>query len=155
MTTEERLENLEREVGRAKRRSRWLLAALGLGLAALALVWALAGGAPGAEVRARRLVLEDDEGRERATLEMGAYGPRLRLLDAAGQDRARLAVIADDSGLSLADENGKFCALLRVSKEGRALGLADENGKPRVVLCVRKDGSVLSLEKGKEIWSAP
>ena len=155
MTTEERLAKVERELGRVKRRTRWMLVTLGLGLAALALVWALAGGAPSAEVRARRLVLEDDEGRERATLEMGAYGPRLRLLDAAGQDRARLAVIADDSGLSLADENGKFCALLRVSKEGRALGLADENGKPRVVLCVRKDGSVLGLEKGKEIWSAP
>ncbi|MGB2754299.1 MAG: hypothetical protein WBD75_01445 [Phycisphaerae bacterium] len=163
MTTEERLANLEKGMARAKRRNCWLLAALGLALGALVLAGtftpktagAQGGGAAVNEVRARRLVLEDDEGRERGALEMGAYGPRLRLLDAAGQDRARLAVIADDSGLSLADENGKFCALLRVSKEGRALGLADENGKPRVVLCVRKDGSVLSLEKGKEIWSAP
>jgi hypothetical protein len=32
MTTDERLENLERELARAKRRSRWLLAAVGLAL---------------------------------------------------------------------------------------------------------------------------
>ena len=37
MTTEERLAEVERELGRVKRRSRWLLAAMGLGV--LALVW--------------------------------------------------------------------------------------------------------------------
>jgi len=39
MTTEERLENLERELARAKRRNRWVLVALTLGLGALTLVW--------------------------------------------------------------------------------------------------------------------
>jgi hypothetical protein len=39
MTTDERLENLERELARAKRRNRWLLAAVGLALG----VWMLAG----------------------------------------------------------------------------------------------------------------
>ena len=41
MTTEERLEKLERELARAKRRNRWLLAGLGLCLGALVVVWAL------------------------------------------------------------------------------------------------------------------
>ena len=35
MTTEERLENVERDLARAKRRNRSLLTALGLGLGAL------------------------------------------------------------------------------------------------------------------------
>ena len=41
MTTEERLENLERELARAKRSNRWLLAGLGLCLGASLVVWAL------------------------------------------------------------------------------------------------------------------
>ena len=51
MTTEERLAKVERELGRVKRRSRWLLAALGLGLGALALVWASAASVPKAEAQ--------------------------------------------------------------------------------------------------------
>ena len=47
MTTEERLENLERELARAKRRNRWLLAGLGLCLGALVVVWALGWNTPG------------------------------------------------------------------------------------------------------------
>jgi len=41
MTTEERLENLECELARAKRRNRWLLAGLILCLAASVALWAL------------------------------------------------------------------------------------------------------------------
>jgi len=51
MTTEERLAKVERELGRAKRRSRWLLAALALGLGALTLVWASEAIAPKAEAQ--------------------------------------------------------------------------------------------------------
>ena len=45
MTTEERLEHLERELARAKRRNRWLVAGLVLCLGALVVVWAR--GTPG------------------------------------------------------------------------------------------------------------
>jgi len=166
MTTEERLAKVEGEVGRVKRRTRWLLVALGLALGAMALVWALATSVPKAEaqgavgertVRANEFILEDERGRVRGVLAVDKDGPWLTLRDAAGQDRARLGVMADEPGLVLADENGKFCALLRVSKDGPALGLADENGNPRVVLRVSKDGPVLDLadKKGKVIWSAP
>ena len=58
MTTEERLERVERELveakaqaTRAKRRRRWLLVALALGLGALSLVWASAVSAPSAEAQ--------------------------------------------------------------------------------------------------------
>jgi len=47
MTTEERLENLERELARAKRRNRWLVAGLVLCLAASVVVFALGGDKPG------------------------------------------------------------------------------------------------------------
>jgi hypothetical protein len=47
MTTEERLENLERELARAKRRNRWLLTGLGLCLGASVFVWALGRDTPG------------------------------------------------------------------------------------------------------------
>jgi len=47
MTTEERLENLERELARTKRRNRCLLAGLVLCLGALVVVWALGRDTPG------------------------------------------------------------------------------------------------------------
>jgi hypothetical protein len=47
MTTEERLETLERELARAKRRNCWLLAGLVLCLGALVVVWALGWNTPG------------------------------------------------------------------------------------------------------------
>ncbi|MGB2936892.1 MAG: hypothetical protein WBD05_01635, partial [Phycisphaerae bacterium] len=76
MTTEERLAKVEQELGRAKRRSRWLLAALGLAFAAWVLVdifglksaGVQGGGAVVNEVCAQRVVLVDDEGRARAWL---------------------------------------------------------------------------------------
>ena len=42
MTVKRRLDRLKNEPGRAKRRTQRLLAALGLGLGAMALMWALA-----------------------------------------------------------------------------------------------------------------
>jgi hypothetical protein len=46
MTTEERLTTLEQELAATRRRFRWLLVGLALGLEALALVWASAASAP-------------------------------------------------------------------------------------------------------------
>jgi len=47
MTTEERLENLERELARANRRNRWLVIGLVLCLGASVVVWALCRDTPG------------------------------------------------------------------------------------------------------------
>jgi len=41
MTTDERLENLEKELARAKRRNRWLLAIVALAVVGLGLAWIL------------------------------------------------------------------------------------------------------------------
>jgi multisubunit Na+/H+ antiporter MnhB subunit len=43
MTTEERLENLERELARAKRRNRWMVVVVGLGIVLLGVATAAAG----------------------------------------------------------------------------------------------------------------
>ncbi len=79
MTTEERLERLEMEVARGRRANRWLLAVLGAVLVAVVLAWAFVPGiartqgAKGApkEVRASKFVVEDENGKERATLDKG------------------------------------------------------------------------------------
>ena len=166
MTTEERLAKVERELARAKRRSRWLLAALGLGLGALALVWASAANVPKAEaqgaadgrtVLAERFELVNAQSKVRAYLEMAKDGPMLCLADAAGRPRAMLAVREGGPGLALFDENGKSRATLFALKDGPRLALFDENGKSRAALVVDKDGVVLSLfdATGKPFWSTP
>ena len=174
MTTEERLAKLERELGRVKRRSRWLMAALVLGLGALVLVWALAGGPPSAEtprwaeappitrfaeldvleVRAQRLVLVDDEGKVRATLGPASTirailaadkGPRLSLYDAAGKERVTLSVTADGPRLDLFDAEGKGRAGLVVFKDVPNLSLWDEASRCRASLAMTADGPGLTL----------
>jgi len=151
MTTEERLAKVERELAEtkaqaacAKRRTRWLLAALGLGLGVLALVWVSAASEPRAEaqgaaggrtVRANKFVLEDENGKARAILTVDEDGPRLSLLDDAGKPRAALGVTADGPMLALLDANGKVRAGLAVVKGRSGLALYDE--------------------AEKKIWSAP
>jgi hypothetical protein len=145
MTTEERLTTLEQELAATRRRFRWLLVGLALGLGALALVWVSAASAPkakaqvaagGQTVRASEFVLEDENGKVRAIL----------------------SVFKDVPGLSLFDEDGKNRVGLVVDKDGPRLSLYDENGKPRAVLAVvGKAGSGLVLfdAADKAIWSAP
>jgi len=166
MMTEERLEKVERELRAAKRRSRWLLVALGLGLGAMALVWASAASVPKAEaqgaadgrtVRANMFILEDENGKPRAALAALKDGPVLSLFDENGKPRAGLAVAKDGPRLGLLDENGKARAVLFALKDGPVLNLFDENGKTRVGLDVNADGPVLNLldAAGKAIWRAP
>jgi hypothetical protein len=94
MTIEERLENMERELGRVKRRHRWLLSAIFLvagGLIASRVfettaIQAQAQGAGTAkQVRARSLILEDEKGKLRAMLAVFKEGPSLVLLNKNGK----------------------------------------------------------------------
>jgi hypothetical protein len=167
MSTEERLERLEQELCAVKRRTRWLLSAVGVGLMALALAWTLANTpstaqAQGAaavpkEIRANKIILED----------------------LTGKARAMLTVDADEAGLIVLDENGKGRAMLTVDKEGVGLVMTDEIGKGRVGLVVHNGNPLLTLKvigggqaalgvgeggkagallldnTGKPIWSAP
>ena len=117
MDTEERLEKLERELRAEKRRNRWLLAAVGLGVVGVGLAWTLAtttatAQAQGANtgpkvIRANKFILEDENGKVLAVL----------------------GVIEDETGLILIDENGKVRAGLSLFKGKSGLDLLDENGK--------------------------
>ena len=143
MTTDERIENLEKGLASARRLNRWLLAAVGLALG----VWILAGtfgptmaAAPGAaaavkEVRANRFLVEDENGKVRASLDASMNAP----------------------GLTLFDENGKPSASLDGSKISRGLALFDENGKVRASLDASRNALGLTLfdEKGKVTWGTP
>jgi hypothetical protein len=166
MTTEERLEKLERELSRAKRHNRRVLigAAVCLGMIFAWTFFAQPGRLGTAhaetptttpaqnEIRARSFILEDENGKERAALVGSKDGASLEMLDENGKVRAKMSVDKDGSMLLLSDENGKLRAGLSAHKFGAGLVLYDENGKYRAMLGTGKDGPSLSLtdEKGKD-----
>jgi len=172
MTIEQRVEKLEQELtetkaqaARAKRRNRCLLAAGGLCLAIGLVAWAFGAGellaqpaAPTAkEVRAKRFVVEDANGKSRAMLTVNKDDPGLALLDKNGKPRATLIVGKRGAGLVLWNKNGKSGVMLSLSNDQPALMLSDAKGKTRAALNVNKDGAGLLLidAKGKIIWGAP
>ena len=186
MSIEERLEDMEREVGRQKRRSRWLLGAIlvlagGLvaaGVFKTMIIPAQAQTAGTAKfIRARSILVEDENGKLRASLTVDKDGPALRLWNEKGEGGAvlivgkdgpwltfydekspRVLLMVDKGGpwLGLFDENGKTRAWLAVDKDGPALRLRDENDKLRAWLAVNKDGPWLTLgdENGKSRFVA-
>jgi len=158
MTIEERLEKLERELSRANRRNRWLLAGMGLCLAIVVIacivgLTARAAGAAPKEVRATNFVLEDMNGKTRASLGMDEDGVELRLKYGNGNIGAALCLHDDKMVLSLSDNNGKPRAVLGATQKGPILCLYDEREEPRASLVVLNDGPHLALydEKGKPL----
>lgn len=138
MTTEERLDKLEKELARAKRRNRRLLVLAGLAAGAFALVRIAAAAANKVEaqgdgvatvIRANAFVLVDENGKTRAAVALSKTGSGFLLYDENGKTRAVLAVDKDGPGLALADEDGKSRATLAVVKDGPGLVLYDKNGK--------------------------
>jgi len=135
MTTEERIGKLEHDLVAAKSRNRWtltalLLVAVGCGYNTIT--------AAKSEIKARRFVVVDAQGKLRALLGVGDDGtPELSMSDVQGKPRASLHVAAD----------------------GRpTLGMSDAQGKPRAVLGVAADGAPrLGMFDAQErkIWSAP
>ena len=137
MDTEERLEKLGRELLTEKRRTRWLLAAVLVGLVGGGLAWTwwtITATSQGANVgpkviRATQFILEDETGKLRAMLSANKDAPRLDLAGEDGKARVGLAVSKDGPALVLLDENGKARVGLAVSKGGPWLALFDETGK--------------------------
>lgn len=154
VTTEERLEQLEREMADIRDN----------------------GGKPAPKViRAGKFVLENTEGKPRAILSvddngpgwlalyaadgkpgiilrMDVAGPTLAFYDENGNKRVSLSVTAAGPRLRLLDEGGKGCAALDVTEWGPVLALFDAEGKiPNATLSVTTEGPVLSLRDGKGI----
>ena len=160
MTTEQRLEALERQLARTKRRSRWLMGVAGLAattwiVGSLILHTGTAEAQPRVvrEVRANRFSLVDETGKLRAVLAVLNTGPVLALADENGKGRIALGV----DSLCLYDETGKGRAELRISSSGSNLVLADEAQRLRVLLAMAETGPSLNLfdANGRSIWSAP
>jgi hypothetical protein len=170
MTIEERLENVERELGRAKRRSRLLLGAilvLAGGLIVLAAVKTIVPQRAVKELRANRIALEDengivrvslmgdtemsglwllnDKGEPRASLSADKYGPRLSLTAGKNMPSALLGANDSTSGLSLWDEKEETLVSLSVNKNGPGLGLTYKSGKAGVWLYATDVGPGLDL----------
>lgn len=157
MTTEERLERLECELARSKRRFRWLIIGAGLCLVSAAVLYAYrsrsdASGV-GKELRATSFVLEDLSGKPRASLGMDEDGLELRLRYENGKIGAALCLHEEKMVLSLSDTNGIPRAVLGVTQNMPLLCLYDEKQEPRATLAVLADGPHLVLrdEKGKPV----
>lgn len=153
MTTEQRLEKLERELSRATRCNSWLLAALAVFLG----VWVIgesfgpetARAQPTAtafkEVRANRIVVVDKEGKGRIVLGlMSKFGPTLGVLDEKGRTRVLLGTKKTGPTLCMYDEKGRQRAILGGAGNGAVLSLFDK-GKPRAGLMGGEEGMGLTL----------
>lgn len=167
MTAEERLEVLEQEMARLKRRGKWSWAILCLAMGVFALVWYLKSSQVPKEVRANAFIAVDQNGKMRAYLGMSKDGnvglllhdeyllPRAVLhadkdetwldLYEAGRPRVILGALKDGPALRLADENGKIRAGLAEIENWQGLSLSDENGKWRLSLDVGEQGPMLTL----------
>ncbi|MBN2592078.1 MAG: hypothetical protein JXA81_01120 [Sedimentisphaerales bacterium] len=157
MTTDERMEKMEGQLACVRWFNRILIFSIVLFLGIWLILksfgpetaWAQSSVE---EIRAKKFVLEDENGKIRATLAMTENGPMLSLSDENGKTRAAMRVAEGKPSLSLHDVNGKERASLMVGTLGPYLTLYDENDKLRADLSVGKDSSSLSLsdENGKE-----
>jgi hypothetical protein len=172
LTLAQRLEDVEREYRRLRRLTVWLLVSLAtlLGLGAAFVLVSTRHGMPGTVgnvVSARRfvlrgedgkirgiwgtnddgsvrLVLQDDEERQRTKLDLltdGAAG--FTFADSAGRPRAVFAFLPDQTAsLVFADASGKSRSVLGVSAGGSAtLVFADQSGATRAGLGVDQRGA--------------
>ncbi len=163
------MSELERRVERLEGRLRhWQRIAGGLmgAVALLGLVGATSGqqGAPPPEeIRTRRLVLSDENGRARAALAINDEGMAIiALMDGARHTRAALYVAEDGAtGLSLADASQKPRVRLELndaSDRPTGLILQDAEEKARAELTVGANGAPrlkLTDPSGKVILNAP
>jgi hypothetical protein len=158
MTTEERLERVEKELVKAKRRSRVVLVAAVMAVAVVFLLGA-GNGTVQNVIRAGKFELVDASGTVRAALGSDSAG---RSALAFGNEKNPRIVLALDSAggsaLVLCDQNGKGRVLLALSGSGEPdLELYDQNDTSRVMLGLDTSGPMLYLcdQNGKIIWRAP
>ncbi|MBE3041034.1 hypothetical protein IMZ48_00285 [Candidatus Bathyarchaeota archaeon] len=157
MTTDERLERLERELIRSRRRFHWLIIGAGLCLISAAGVYAnrsrsdVAGVSK--ELRATSIVLEDLNGKPRASLGMDEDGLVLRMRYENGNIGAALCLHEEKVVLNFSDNSGKPRAVLGLAKKMPLLCLYDEREEPRATLALLADGPHLVLrdEKGNPL----
>ena len=127
MTTEERLESLEQELARVKRRTRRLLQgvvclfATGCVFAVLISTMGSAKAQGEKVIRANKFVVEDQNGKTRVLLSVTNDGPSLSLSDQNEKIRTQLCA-EKETGLTIFDQNGKGRAIVGTSKTTTSWG---------------------------------
>jgi len=112
-------------------------------------------------IEARRLVVRDQEGRERVTLGTKPDGSAgVSVLDNDGTVRASLELLPDGlARLLLCDKTHRALMVVGTREEGKPLILCtDSQAKPRLLLGLEKDGAPSIRMDGRErrvIWSEP
>ena len=160
MTIEDRLEMVEMELKVVKRKKNisWIVAVAFFFVAIIMNPQNTASqGDVLDEIRARRIVLVDKSGLERAVLSLdedkGMVGLVMR--DKHGGASAVLGT----SGLKLSDKSGKARAAFTFDADNGVPGLVlfSQSGKARALLLVDKDGPAFSLrdDKGNQRWFTP
>ena len=156
MTTEERIDKLERE-------NRWMKRGCLIALTAVSVVLLLslgprvtgrafaqdAGGPRIVEASMFRLI--DSRGRSRGGLiAEGDTGVSLDLFDERGHVRVSLSLEPTNQTLSFWDKQGDKRLALSVVKDVAGIALNDERGKPRACLGLNEDGPKLQLIDGSQ-----
>lgn len=161
MTIEERLQNLEQELSRAKRRNRWLLVGFGCAVAGISMLWtgrgiettAQAQGQALRVIRAHAFILEDEKGRERASLLANSGGASLRLHDDTNQGAVLLGVSSEGTALHLRDKNNRVRAALEGAndEDEPSLALLAEDGKVRAKLRISSQDTSFNLNDAQGV----
>jgi len=122
---ETRLQNLERSVGRYRLTS----VLLGLGLIGFA---GLAANAPQQvtpEIRAHKIIIVDDQGREAMHLMTGPHGGVLNVLNTEGFPVVRAGASDKGGKLALSDAKGQQYVQLTSEDTGGEMTLSDKKGQ--------------------------
>jgi hypothetical protein len=149
MTTEERIEKMERDYRRLK---------IGVYcVAAFALLVAFTSGISLDPLTTRGLVIEDDDGNTRAVLGTKEDMVTFDLLDKNGKPRASMAVMEHGPLVMLNDKNGKVRASMVVAEDDPAVTLRDGNGKTRTLMTLIEGNPAFNLldEKGDKVFGHP
>ncbi len=139
MTTEQRIEKVEKQLAQLKWHNRLLFVCIVLFLTSFFLWKTLrpntALAASGAkEIRANRFVLENENGDIRAFMLANDAGTVLTMCDENGKQRSMITVTKDISELILHDENGKERIKMKVVNSGPGLAMMDKKGNTRILL---------------------
>jgi hypothetical protein len=155
MTTDERLERLERELTMAKRHNRWLIAIAGTIILTLFLarifsgnentIQAQAQGSEGKVIVANKFILQDETSRTRAVLSTDKGNALLVMSDRNGKLRVLLDTSNDRPGLALFDEEKNVRAVISLNKDVSSLDLHGKSGTGGITLSVIEHGVGLTL----------
>lgn len=182
MTTEERVEKLERELATAKRRSCVMLVATAMTVAGMFLLGA-GNSAVQKLVRAQEFDVVDPTGKTRADLSLVDGQPALRVFDQNDTVRAELGLggsgipflclydqngnvrttlsmgVSGQPGLELWGQDNSIRAQFRLDRSGQPfLGFSDQSDMLRARLYLGESGQpVLNLcdQNGKVVWGSP